>query len=168
MPKAFSGRAEFYVEASHIFPQGVLGSGGDGDGRLELAQGMRQDSCLLSGHHHPVRGGVWSQVAGAETLRAKPELASFPLGVWFSLSPHEDLSPRGGECWNKWGLCMDRGLMRCLCRCLQLSPFTALGASPLCPSQLITAPCLHCPWPVMEPLCRTGRTLVDSQHVSGG
>ena len=59
-------------------------------------QDVRQDfpSSLLSGHHHPVRGRVFSQVAEAEVLRVKLELDVFPLCVFFLL-PTPGPFPKG-------------------------------------------------------------------------
>ena len=56
---------------------------------------------LFSGCHHPIRGWVWSPVAGTEALRVRLKLALFPLSVCFPLSPHKDPCSREGECWSK-------------------------------------------------------------------
>ena len=73
--------------------------------RLELS--VRCCPPLLSGHQDPIRGKVWSQVAGAEALSIWLELALFPLSVFFHLSPHQALRPSMEECWTQggsWGL----------------------------------------------------------------
>ena len=126
--------------------------------RLELS--VRCCPPLLSGHQDPIRGKVWSQVAGAEALSIWLELALFPLSVFFHLSPHQALHPSMEECWTQggsWGLlattsCTQKSwlsLMCYLCKHLQLFSLfhsnTVLGSIHLCPSQPITSPsvCSH-------------------------
>lgn len=72
-------------------------------------------SSLLSGHHCPVMRRVWFRFAGAKPSGSG---CSWLFCVFF-LCLHRVLCPRGGVWLNKWGLCMCRGSVRCLCRYLQ-------------------------------------------------
>ena len=100
---AFSGRAGFNVDTSHNFPQGVLAAITlVGDGTANWGARGRTFP-LLSGCHCSVGCRVWSQVAGAETLRVVWELPLFHLCVCFPLSQHQNPSPRGRKCCNKGG-----------------------------------------------------------------
>ena len=66
---------------------------------LELEPGVRQNFPSAHSHHCPIRGGIWSQVTGAEALRVEPRLALFPLSVCFLLFYYHDPCPRGRDCW---------------------------------------------------------------------
>ena len=45
---------------------------------LDPEPGVSRASPVLSGCHHPIRGGVMSQGTEAEAMRVKSELVSFP------------------------------------------------------------------------------------------
>ena len=107
MLSAFNRRAEFDVDSSHIFLQGVLAvftlGGGwawDASTRGSSGTGMRPD--FLS-------AAITAQ-SGAESdpvlLEQKPrgvglELALFLSSVWFSFSLYQYLCPRRRQCWRK-------------------------------------------------------------------
>ena len=80
---------------------------------------------MLSGHHHPVNGGVCSHLAGAIALKVRLELALFSLAVCFSFSSHQVLCSKGGDWWSKWDSCAYWGPMLCLFRHLWLCSDTA-------------------------------------------
>ena len=108
MLSAFDRRAEFDVDSSHIFLQGVLAAftlGGawawDANTRGNGGTGMRPDFLSASSHHCPVKGWVWSHTPRAEAQRVELELALFLSSVWFSFSLYQYLCPRRGQCWRK-------------------------------------------------------------------
>lgn len=55
-------------------------------------------SSLLGGYHHPLRGGICSQVAGAEALKVGVKPSLFHLNLCLSFSLHRDLCLKGEEC----------------------------------------------------------------------
>ena len=131
--------------------------------------------------------GVWYQVAEAEALMVSTELALFYLSVCFPLSRNWDACPRSGERWSKWGSCRlldhvswrQKSELPPTCCCLSKRPrlFSSLysdaasRASPLCPSQPISAPGLHGLSPVVGPHHKAGgptRTLGMCWEVSCG
>lgn len=88
-PVALVGELDRTLSRSHVFPQWMLTAitlAGVGTTRDEVAQpepGVKLASLLLSGQHHPIRGGNESQAGGAEALRF--ELSSFfPSKCMFS------------------------------------------------------------------------------------
>lgn len=93
VPRAVCGRAGFDVDASPIFPQGVLTAAiwvrerGWRWRRWNWSRLWGTVSSLLSGCHHPRRGRTCSQVAGVEALRVRLELTLRPLKCVFFLLP---------------------------------------------------------------------------------
>ena len=85
-----------------------------------LPKVCRRTSSLLSGHHHPFRGGVCSQVTGAKALRVRVKLALFPLSVCSSFFPYWDFCPQRRGILKQVGLCAYRGVMLSLCRWIWL------------------------------------------------
>ena len=55
-------------------------------------------SPLLSDHYFLIRGGVGSQVDGAEVLEVLIQVALLPLSVCISLYPHQDPCSAVREC----------------------------------------------------------------------
>ena len=147
---------------------------------LELEPGVRWDFPSVLSPSPPYWG--WSLIPSHWSRNSK--LALFLLSVCFPLSPHQESCPGqwGVGCWSKGSPC---GLsahvsfrqrsklspMHCLFWYLQLFPSLCIGATSgasfLCPPQLITAPSLGSPCPVVEPQHRAGRAHGDFWHISG-
>lgn len=110
----FGVRAGFSMNASHIFPQGVLvvfpligvvvGFGGfKAFTGCEAGFPLCYVNCC-----RPVKGEAYSSVVGVE-----------PTRVRFNHAPiaHEfESCTKGGDCWRKWDPCGHRGPNHCLCR----------------------------------------------------
>ena len=103
VPSAFGGRARFDMDASHVFPKGVLAAimvrVGAGNVGVRARVGYEVELPLCS--------VVITTLLGQGLIPScwiRPKLAMFPLSVCFSLSSHWDTCPRvgvlkqGGSC----------------------------------------------------------------------
>ena len=101
VPSVLGGRAGFDVDASHVFPQGVLAAITlvgcvAGIGVARACSGYEEGVPLCSVAVTALSRLGAAQVAGADTLRVRLELALFLLSVCFSFSPHWGLCPKVG------------------------------------------------------------------------
>ena len=95
IPSAFGEKSGFDVDTSHVFPQSLLAALTSGGVRLEMERlelelGMRPGFPSAQWLLVPYRGGVLSQVAGAQDLRVGPKVTLFPLSVCLLLSAQGD------------------------------------------------------------------------------
>ena len=102
IPGAFSEKSRFDVDTSHVFPQSLLAALTSSGVRLEMERlelelGMRPGFPSAQWLLAPYRGGVLSQVAGAQDLRVGPKVTLFSLSVYFLLSQHWDPCSRERE-----------------------------------------------------------------------
>ena len=162
VPSAFDGRAGFDMEASHVFPQGVLTA-------VTLVQGGTRDRGARVGARYEARlplcsvaiitlqgqGLIPGCCSRSPEFHAQAGSVSFKR-VYFP-SPHtgtfateEGSTEASGAHMGPWLMsAAGRSLMHCLYRCWQLRSDAASGASSLCSSQPTTAPSLRCPGPVV-------------------
>ena len=90
------------MDTSHVFPQSLLAALTSSGVRLEMERlelelGMRPGFPSAQWLLAPYRGGVLSQVAGAQDLRVGPKVTLFSLSVNFLLSQHWDPCSRERE-----------------------------------------------------------------------
>lgn len=117
----FGAMAGFEVDASHIFPWVVLAvatlvAHRAGDGGASTT--MEEELPLLS----EAITALWCVGSDSALLEQSPAAqaaADCSLLCMFFLCLHRALCPRGGVRLDKWGLCMCRGPLHCLCRYLQ-------------------------------------------------
>ena len=183
MYPAFCRRVEFDVDASHIFLQGVLTAIILVDIGLEMEcleqeQGVSAASSLLSDHLCCIESGILSQVAGVKALRVG---LSWLCSFFFPASPHQELCPRAGKCWSKWGPCrLSAHVINSSANCIRYvacSGFCSgfphssqdkpwVQVHPV-PQRWSTVPRLCHTHPVLKPHCRTGYACVYSQSIPG-
>ena len=125
------------MDASHIFPQGVLVSitfvgGGARDWGVRAGARCEVGLPLCSVAITTYSGWGLILSCWSRSPEGQAQASSLPFKcVCFPLFWHKDNFPRGGECWSKWRPWSDRDLMCCLCRHSWLCSDAASDASPL-------------------------------------